>query len=33
MFGFGASHLEFALNVGEGHIEIVHGHLGIDVAE
>ncbi len=33
MPGFGASHLELALEVGEGDIDIAHGHLGVDVAE
>jgi hypothetical protein len=33
MSWFGASHSELALEIGEGHIDIAHGHLGIDVTE
>ena len=33
MSGLGASQLELAFEISEGHIEIVHCHLGIDVAE
>ena len=33
MSGFGASQLELALEIREGHIDIVHGHLRVDVAE
>jgi hypothetical protein len=31
--GFGTSQLELALEISEGHIDIAHGHLWIDVAE
>jgi len=33
MSGFGASQLELALEIGEGDIDVAHGHSWIDVAE
>ena len=33
MPGFGASQLELALEIGEGNIDVAHGHTRIDVAE
>jgi len=33
MFWFGASQLKLTLEIGQGHIDIAHGHVGIFVAE
>jgi len=33
MAGFGAGKLEFPLEIGQDHIEILHGHLGRGVPE
>ena len=33
MPGFGASQLELAFEIGEGDIDVAHGHTWIDVAE
>ena len=33
MPGFGTSQLEFPLEIGQGDIDIAHGHLGRSVAE
>ena len=33
MPGLGASQLELAFKIGEGHIDVAHGHSWIDVAE
>ena len=33
MPGFGAGQLELAFEIGEGDIDVAHGHLGVDVAE
>jgi len=33
MPGLGASQLELAFKIGEGHIDVAHGHAWIDVTE
>ena len=33
MPGLGAGELKLALKIDEGHIDVTHGHLGIEVAE
>ena len=33
MPGFGAGHLELALEISEGHIDVAHGHGRVDVAK
>ena len=33
MAGFGAREFEFALEIGQHHIEILHGHFGRGVPE
>ena len=33
MSGFGASQLKLALKIGQGYVDIAHGHVGVHMAE